>query len=86
MPSFAFYVIAATDVSQPAFFSSNLNSYNEDTSLKFKLTHARAHTLFFLVAMLIRTFMFLGFFVVPPGNELILPSDKDHVYMVYNMN
>lgn len=37
-------------------------------------------------SILIRTFMFLGFFVVPPGNELVLPSDKDHVYMVYNIN
>jgi len=36
-------------------------------------------------AMLIRTFMFLGFFVVPPGNELTLPLGKDHVHMVYNM-
>jgi len=36
--------------------------------------------------ILIRTFMFIGFFICPPGNELTLPSDKDHIYMVYNMN
>jgi len=37
-------------------------------------------------AMLIRTFMFLGFYLVPPGNELAPSSDKDHVFMVYKID
>jgi len=37
-------------------------------------------------AILIRTFMFLGFYVAPPGNELALPSDKGYIYMVYKIN
>jgi len=36
-------------------------------------------------AILIRTFMFLGFYVVPPGNELAMPYDNDHVFMVYKI-
>jgi hypothetical protein len=36
-------------------------------------------------AILIRTFMFLGFQVVPPGNELAMSYDKDHVYMGYKI-
>jgi ornithine decarboxylase antizyme 1 len=37
-------------------------------------------------AILIRTFMFLGFYMAPPGNELALPSDKGYIYMVYKIN
>lgn len=37
-------------------------------------------------AILIRTFMFLGFYLVPPGNELAPTSDKDHVFMVYKID
>jgi len=36
-------------------------------------------------AILIRTFMFLGFYVVPPGNELAMPYDKDNIFMVYKI-
>jgi len=38
-------------------------------------------------AILIRTFMFLGFYLVPPGNELALaPAEMDHVFMVYKID
>jgi len=37
-------------------------------------------------ATLIRTFMFLGFYLVPPGNELALAADMDHVFMVYRID
>jgi len=37
-------------------------------------------------AVLVRTFMFLGFFVAPPGADLALPVDADYVYMVYSIN
>jgi len=37
-------------------------------------------------AMLIRTFMFLGFYLVPPGNELAPAADNDHVFMVYKID
>jgi len=36
-------------------------------------------------AMLIRTFMFLGFCLAPPGNELAMPYDQDHLFMVYKI-
>lgn len=36
------------------------------------------------LAMLVRTFMFLGFSVLPPGHQLIPPgSDKGNLYMLY---
>jgi len=37
-------------------------------------------------ATLIRTFMFLGFYVAPPTSDLVLNSHEDYVYMVYNIN
>lgn len=37
-------------------------------------------------AVLMRTFMFLGFYLVPPGNELALAADKDCVFMVYKID
>jgi len=35
---------------------------------------------------LIRTFKFLGFYLLPAGNGLEVPSDKDTVNMVYQIN
>jgi len=37
-------------------------------------------------AILVRTFMFLGFYVAPPGSSLSLPSDKSHMFLVYKIN
>ncbi|XP_021954431.1 ornithine decarboxylase antizyme 2 [Folsomia candida] len=38
-------------------------------------------------AILIRTFMFLGFYLVPPGNELALgPAAPDYVFLVYKID
>jgi len=39
-------------------------------------------------AILIRTFMFLGFYLVPPGNELALApaAELEHVFMVYKID
>jgi len=37
-------------------------------------------------ATLIRTFMFLGFYVAPPNSELVLNSHEDFVSMVYRIN
>jgi ornithine decarboxylase antizyme 1 len=36
-------------------------------------------------AILVRTFMFLGFYLVPPANELAL-GVADHVFMVYKID
>jgi hypothetical protein len=36
--------------------------------------------------ILVRTFMFLGFYLVPPGNELALEAGADHVFMVYKID
>jgi len=35
-------------------------------------------------AMLIRTFMFLGFEVIPPGHPMS-PANNDHLYMLYEI-
>jgi len=37
-------------------------------------------------AMLIRTFMFLGFYLLPPGHELAMDKDGQLVNMVYKIN
>lgn len=37
-------------------------------------------------AVLVRTFMFLGFYVAPSGAELELPVESDYIYMVYSIN
>jgi len=37
-------------------------------------------------ATLIRTFMFLGFYVAPPSNEVVLNSQEDYIYMVYKID
>lgn len=37
-------------------------------------------------ASLIRTFMFLGFYVAPPTSEVVLNSHEDYIYMVYKIN
>jgi len=37
-------------------------------------------------ATLIRTFMFLGFYVAPPNSPLVLNSHEDYIYMVYKIN
>jgi len=36
-------------------------------------------------SILVRTFMFLGFYAVPQGDALSLPVTKDHIYMVYKI-
>jgi len=37
-------------------------------------------------ATLIRTFMFLGFYVAPPSNEVVLNSQEEYIYMVYKID
>ncbi|CAD1471908.1 unnamed protein product, partial [Heterotrigona itama] len=59
------------------FFESNENDYKEkDFSSKTLCCYG--------LAMLVRTFMFLGFSVLPPTHSLVPPgSDAGNLYMLY---